>query len=124
MSGDPEAIRRLLLVLLDNAIKYTGAGGEVAVSMRIEEDFEKESCGKRSAIVEVRDTGNGIGAEDLPRIFDRFYRISADRSRKSGGAGLGLSIAKWLASQHGGDIVAESAAGKGSIFRVTLPFDN
>ena len=124
MSGDPEAIRRLLLVLLDNAIKYTGAGGEVAVSMRIEEDFGKESCGKRSAIVEVRDTGSGIGAEDLPRIFDRFYRISADRSRKSGGAGLGLSIAKWLACQHGGDIVAESAAGKGSTFRVTLPFDN
>jgi signal transduction histidine kinase len=116
MNGDPDAVRRLLLALLDNAIKYTGAGGEVAVRIRIE-----ESPGNRAAIVEVCDTGVGIAAEDLPRIFDRFYRVSSDRSRKTGGAGLGLSIAKWLASVHGGDITVESVVGKGSTFRVALP---
>jgi signal transduction histidine kinase len=115
MTGDPDAIRRLLLVLLDNAIKYTPAGGEIDVRMRTTDSLT------RAAIIEVRDTGPGIESAHLPRIFDRFYRISADRSRRTGGSGLGLSIAQWLASLHGGEILVESVPGTGSTFRVILP---
>jgi heavy metal sensor kinase len=113
---DPEAIRRLLSALIDNAIKYTPTGGEITISMRNHESFNYPV-----AIIDVRDTGIGIGPEDLPRVFDRFYRVSKDRSRKTGGSGLGLSIAQWLASLHGGEIIAESALGSGSTFRVILP---
>ncbi len=114
--GDPEAIRRLLLILLDNALKFTPEGGQVRVGLQAEDLPDG-----RYAAIEVRDTGIGIGPEDLPRIFDRFYRVSTDRSRKTGGSGLGLSIAKWLASLHYGKIVAESELQRGSVFRVTLP---
>jgi signal transduction histidine kinase len=116
MTGDPDAIRRLFLVLLDNAIKYTPSGGEVEIRLRT-----VDSLGAPAAVVEVRDTGPGIDAQHLRRIFDRFYRVSADRSRNTGGAGLGLSIAQWLASLHGGEITVESAPGAGSTFRVILP---
>jgi heavy metal sensor kinase len=112
MSGDHEAIRRLVLILLDNAIKYTPAGGEIRVDLT--ED------GPRKAAIEVRDSGGGISADDLPHIFDRFYRASKDRSRSTGGAGLGLSIAHWIATRHGGEILAESTLGAGSVFRVCL----
>ncbi|HVW07843.1 MAG TPA: ATP-binding protein [Bryobacteraceae bacterium] len=115
-SGDPDAIRRLLLVLLDNAIKYTPAGGNITVRLDIEESPEA-----LRAVIEVHDTGIGIGPDDLQHVFDRFYRVSTDRSRKTGGSGLGLAIAKWLASLHGGEIVVESEPGKGSLFRVLLP---
>lgn len=111
--GDEQALRRLLLILLDNAIRYTPPGGRVAVCMKISEG--------PAAIVEVRDTGIGISAEDLPHVFDRFYRAAKDRSRKTGGAGLGLSIARWIVERHGGTIHAESELHAGSKFRVTLP---
>jgi heavy metal sensor kinase len=116
MTGSRTALHRVLLVLLDNAIKYTGPGGEIALRTHMAE-FSR----KRSAVVEVRDTGVGIPARHLPRIFDRFYRVAADRSRTSGGAGLGLSIAKSLALLHGGDIEAESVPGEGSVFRLVVP---
>jgi heavy metal sensor kinase len=116
MSGDADALRRLLMILLDNAIKYTDAGGEVSVLLDVDESAERHS-----AMIEVRDTGVGIGPDDLPRVFDRFYRVSTDRSRQTGGSGLGLSIAQWLASLHGGRIAVTSDLGKGSTFRVTLP---
>lgn len=86
------------------------------MKMRTGDDF-----GHSAVIVEVRDTGRGIEAQHLPHIFDRFYRISADRSRNTGGAGLGLSIAQWLTSLHCGEIVVESGVGVGSTFRVILP---
>jgi signal transduction histidine kinase len=114
MTGSPEAMRRILLALLDNAIKYTGAGGEITLRTGLSPET-------RSAIVEVFDTGIGIPADDLPHVFDRFYRVSADRSRQSGGTGLGLSIAKSLAMMHGGDIEAESVPGSGSVFRLIVP---
>jgi heavy metal sensor kinase len=113
VAGDEDHLRRLLLVLLDNAIQYTPAGGEIRVSVEVER--------AGGAVIEVRDTGIGIAPEDLPHIFERFYRASKDRSRKTGGAGLGLSIAQWIAHRHGGKIVVESTLGTGSSFRVELP---
>jgi heavy metal sensor kinase len=113
--GDPQALRRLFLILLDNAIKYTPRGGTVAVTM---------TCGGTEAVVDVRDNGLGIAPEDVPHLFERFYRVDADRSRATGGAGLGLSIALWIANRHHGAIAVDSSAGNGSVFRVTLPVDS
>jgi heavy metal sensor kinase len=112
MKGDAESIRRVLMALLDNAIKYTPPGGEIDIRMTAQQE---------SAEIAIHDTGVGIAAEDLPRIFDRFYRTSTDRSRTSGGAGLGLAIAQALAALHGGEIAAESSPGAGSTFRLRLP---
>jgi heavy metal sensor kinase len=110
--GDPQALRRLFLILLDNAVKYTLPGGAVGVRMSVD---------RSDASIEVRDTGVGIPAEEIPHLFDRFYRVGKDRSRESGGVGLGLSIARSIATHHGGDITLESQAGAGSTFRVRLP---
>ena len=74
-----------------------------------------------SAIAEFRDTGIGVSAEDLPHIFDRFYRADKARSREFGGVGLGLSIARWVAEVHGGSIEVQSTPAAGSVFRVRLP---
>lgn len=80
-----------------------------------------ESAHKPTAVVEIRDTGVGISPEDLPYIFERFYRAAKDRSRQTGGVGLGLSIAQWITHRHGGEIQVQSAPGAGSLFRVRLP---
>jgi heavy metal sensor kinase len=112
VAGDPSALQRLFLVLLDNAVKYTPAGGGVRVTVNVDEEYVE---------VDVRDTGVGIPPEDLPHLFERFYRVSKDRSRRTGGAGLGLSIAQWIARHHQGDIFVESQPGCGSVFRVRLP---
>ncbi|HEX4273844.1 MAG TPA: ATP-binding protein [Bryobacteraceae bacterium] len=118
MTGDPEAIRRLLRILLDNAIKYTPAQGEIALSLEV-----CDRAGTQTAVIRVRDTGAGIAAESLPYIFDRFYRTSRDRSRTTGGAGLGLSIAQWIAARHGGKLLVESSPGVGSTFSLVLNID-
>jgi len=112
MEGDGQAIRRLFLILIDNAVKYTAAGGQVRVK-----------CGSRNgcACVEVRDSGAGISEQDLPHIFERFYRADKARSPDTGGAGLGLAIARWIVEAHRGEIEVESAVGRGSAFRVLLP---
>ncbi|HEX4807813.1 MAG TPA: ATP-binding protein [Bryobacteraceae bacterium] len=115
--GDGDAIRRTLVILIDNAIKATSEGGEIEVSL-----INDNGAGPGGNIVAVKDTGIGISGEDLPHIFDRFYRVAKDRSRNTGGAGLGLSIAQWIVSRHGGEIRAESVTGQGSTFRVRLPF--
>ena len=104
-------IQRLLSNLLDNAIKYTSAGGRVNVSLS-----EIEG---RGATLTVKDTGIGISAGDLPCIFERFYR--GDRSRSETGTGLGLSLARAIARAHGGDITVESRLHEGSVFAATLP---
>lgn len=109
--GDSDALQRLISILLDNAIKYTNAPGKVRIEVR---------SGRQVEIV-VSDTGLGIQTNELPMIFERFYRISKDRSRKTGGTGLGLAIAKWIAEQHGGQIDVESTFGKGSTFTAVLP---
>ena len=114
MRGDEALLRRLLLNLLDNAIKYTPTGGSVTVSASAENG--------RYA-VEVADTGSGVPAESKARVFDRFYR--AQRAREAGepssGAGLGLAIAKWIAQAHAGSLTLERSDTSGSVFRIVLP---
>jgi heavy metal sensor kinase len=112
VKGDPIALRRLFLILIDNALKYTPSGGRVTVRLR-----RVDGTGN----FEVRDTGVGIAAEDLPHIFERFYRADKVRSREMGGVGLGLSIAQWIADAHGASIHAESTLGQGSVFSVRIP---
>jgi signal transduction histidine kinase len=112
IKGDPNALRRLFLILIDNALKYTPSGGRVSVGMHEADGF---------GIVEVRDTGIGIAAEDVPSIFERFYRADKVRTREMGGVGLGLSIAQWIADTHDANIQVESAPGQGSVFRVRVP---
>jgi signal transduction histidine kinase len=108
VDANPPALRRLLLILLDNAVKYTPRGGTVRISV---------SAGPPAAIT-VTDTGTGIPEKELSRIFERFYRADPSRNRETGGSGLGLSIAQWIAEMHGAEIGAESAEGQGSEFRV------
>jgi len=115
VKADAHALRRLFLILIDNAIKYTPEGGRVDVVVRQENGF---------AIGEVRDTGIGIAPEDLPNVFERFYRADKARSRESGGVGLGLSIGRWIAEAHAGTIEVQSSVGGGSIFKLRLPLVN
>ncbi|HEU4758388.1 MAG TPA: heavy metal sensor histidine kinase [Dehalococcoidia bacterium] len=113
LAADEDLLLQLLLNLLDNAVKYTPPGGEVRV------DWEANGA---EVALRVRDTGSGIDREHLPHIFDRFYRVDKARSRAEGGAGLGLSICRWIAEAHGGAISVESAPPeKGSTFSVRFP---
>ena len=115
--GDPDKLKQLFLNLVDNALKYTPAGGEVILSLR----RETQGTGQGWACVHVADTGKGIPQEELPHIFERFYRVDRARSPGQGGTGLGLSIAQWIAQAHGGSIQAQSQVDKGSVFVVRLP---
>jgi len=98
--------------LLDNAIRYTPAPGTVSISLRREEQM---------AVVAIADTGVGIPAEDMPFIFERFYRVDKSRSRAEGGTGLGLAICRYIAEAHGGKIQVQSQVQVGSTFSVWLP---
>src|SRR5437867_590654 len=111
VNGDGHALRRLFLILIDNAVKYTPAGGRV---------FIRLDTNGNDAIAQVQDTGIGISQEDLPVIFERFYRADKARSRETG-AGLGLSIARWIAEAHRAEILVESVVGQGSTFEVRIP---
>ncbi len=110
--GDASRLRQALRTLIDNAIHYTPNGGTINVSLG------KEGA---IAILSVRDTGPGISAADLHRIFDRFYRSDAARGQRSGGSGLGLAIAKSIVEAHGGTISAESKPGEGASFTIRVP---
>ncbi len=110
--ADPGQIRQLGMILLDNAIKYTPANGQIRLSL--------EQIGSR-AVFTISDTGIGISAEDLPHIYERFWRADRARERDEHGSGLGLAIALWIAQAHHGEIKVESAPGKGSVFTVSLP---
>jgi signal transduction histidine kinase len=112
--GDPDRLKQLVLILLDNAIKYTPANGSVEASLR---------KNGQSVDITIRDTGIGIPKEDLPRVFDRFYRADPARTRDPGGTGLGLSIARWIAEQHGGAITLTSRQGRGTTATAHLPLD-
>lgn len=109
--GDASALRRLLLIVIDNAVKYT-TEGEITVRL---------SSANGRPEIQVSDTGVGISESDLARVFERFYRADKSRNRDSGGAGLGLSIAKWIADVHQGAIEATSEPNRGSTFLITLP---
>src|SRR2546428_6560635 len=112
VEADPDRLQQVLLILLDNAIKHTPTGGRVMVEVRADDGH---------ASVEVADTGEGIAPEHLPRVFERFYRADAARSREAGGTGLGLAIAKSLVDAHGGSLTLASAPGAGTRATVRLP---
>ena len=110
--GDEGQLRRLLFNLLDNAVKYTPAGGSIAV--------RAEAADGKARVV-VADTGVGIPAKDLPRVFDRFYRVDSARGMEPEGAGLGLAISRAIAEAHGGAITIESTLGRGTRVSLLLP---
>lgn len=112
--GDRTRLRQVLINLIDNAIKYTPASGKIRVELRLEQSH---------AIVTIADTGIGIPAEDISRIFDRFYRVDKARSRSVGGSGLGLAIVRWIIDAHHGNIRLESIEGRGTTVWIHLPLD-
>lgn len=114
ITGDRSRIEQVLLNIISNAVRYTPEGGRISV---------RAGRGDGTVWMEVADTGIGIPPEDLPRIFDRFYRVDKARSRASGGTGLGLSIAKDIVVRHSGNISVESTVGKGTTMTVTLPIE-
>lgn len=109
--GDRERLKQVVTNLVENAIKYNRPGGTVTVEVE---------PGAALTLIRVRDTGIGIPAADLDRIFERFYRVNKDRSRSVGGSGLGLAIAKHIIEAHGSHIVVTSEAGVGSVFEFSL----
>lgn len=115
LMADRERIGQLLVILIDNAIKYTPNGG------RIEVAITEDAVPRPMAVIRVRDTGIGISEEDKKLIFKRFYRVDKVRSREQGGVGLGLSIAKWIVDVHKGKIKVESVQGAGSNFIISIP---
>ena len=112
VSADRSRLDQVLINLLDNAVKYSGQGGKVTVEASEEGDMVR---------ISVRDSGIGIPSKDLPRLFERFYRVDEARSRDRGGTGLGLSIVKHIVQAHGGSVRVESTPGVGSVFSFTLP---
>src|SRR5439155_24522601 len=102
------------LIMTDNSAKYTLRGGSVQLSLSDRDGF---------AVASVPDTGIRTGPQDQAHIFDRFWRADRARSREQGGAGLGLSIAKWIVDMHGGTISVRSEPGKGSVFEIRVPLD-
>jgi signal transduction histidine kinase len=136
--GNPEYLERAIANLVENAIKYTREDGLIKLIVRGENGGGdggrgdgggagdggaggEANGGAGVVVVEVIDNGVGIAAEDVPRIFERFYRIERSRSRDAGGTGLGLSIVKHIVQAHGGQIEVESAPGVGSTFRMKFP---
>ena len=111
---DTDKMTQVIDNILNNAIKYSPDGGKITVTMKTTDD---------QMILSISDQGLGIPKQDLPRIFDRFYRVDRARSRAQGGTGLGLSIAKEIIKQHKGFIWAKSIYGKGSTFTIVLPYD-
>jgi signal transduction histidine kinase len=112
VGGDRTRLQQVIANLIDNAIKYTQEGG--AIEVRVQNQAGK-------AVLEVVDNGVGIAATAIRHVFERFYRVDKARSRASGGAGLGLSIAKSICGAHSGEICVSSEEGRGSCFRVELP---
>jgi len=110
---DPVRIEQVISNLLTNAIRHTPSGGSVSVTVK---------NGEGGLEISVSDTGEGIATEDLPHVFERFYRSGSSRARKEGGTGLGLAIVKQMVEAHGGKVWVESKMGTGSMFSILLPF--
>lgn len=113
--GNSEQLRQVVMILLDNAVKYTNPKGSVLMELK---------RSGSSLVLSVTNTGEGVAAEQLGKIFDRFYRTDKSRARKSGGYGLGLSIAKTIVEQHGGKIYAKSVLNEKTTFMIELPLGN
>ncbi len=111
--GDRKLIKQLIRILIDNSIKFTPQGGSISIN-------NKRT--KNLVILEIADTGAGIAQEDIPHIFERFYRADKSRSKNQGGQGLGLSIAKWIVDSHHGKIEVKSKLGRGTKFIIYLPY--
>jgi signal transduction histidine kinase len=112
VSGDEPWLERMVLNLLDNAIKFTPEGGHVSLQARTDDG---------QAVLVFRDDGRGIDAASLPHVFERFFRADPSRSSSTAGAGVGLALVKWIVERHGGRVAATSTAGTGSTFTVWLP---
>lgn len=112
VTADEDTLSQVWLNLLSNGIKFASEGGVIAIRLQQLEDL---------AVVTVRDNGCGIAEEDLPFVFDRFFKADKSRSRSSGGSGLGLSIVKKIVDMHQGTITVHSEPGKGAAFTVSLP---
>jgi two-component system phosphate regulon sensor histidine kinase PhoR len=112
INADPEALRQIFTNLFDNALRHTPRGGRIRVAVQ---------RAKGATVVRVSDTGSGIPADHLPRIFERFYRVDPGRSRQEGGTGLGLAIVKHLVEAHGGRVEAESELGRGTTILLYFP---
>lgn len=112
LEADPDRLHQVLIILLDNALAHTQPGGQVTTAVARD---------GRDAVVTIHDTGEGIAAEHLSRVFDRFYRADGARNRMDGGTGLGLAIAQALARAHGGDVTLTSAPHTGTVATVRLP---
>ncbi|WP_440900208.1 sensor histidine kinase, partial [Actinosynnema sp.] len=112
VEADPVRLRQVLDNLVANALRHVPPGGRVEVTAEHEGD---------DVVIKVADTGTGITPEDLPHVFDRFWRAEKSRSRRTGGSGLGLAIVRKLVEAHGGTVSATSEPGKGSTFTVRLP---
>jgi signal transduction histidine kinase len=134
--GDPDDLKRMILNLAENALKYAPPGGRIVIQCTVQERKDEQWSTKdrgdtprasprtpRSAYatVSVTDTGPGIPPEHLPHLFERFYRVDKAQSRQVGGTGLGLAIVKGIAEAHGGWVTVEIQVGKGSTFTVWLP---
>ncbi|MEU1490733.1 ATP-binding protein [Streptomyces sp. NPDC005776] len=112
VEGDAHRLRQVVGNLVSNAVRATGSGGTVRIRTERRE---------HAAVIEVRDSGSGIAAEELPYVFDRFWRADAARGRQTGGSGLGLAIVRQIVTDHGGSVEVESAVGVGTVFTVRLP---
>jgi two-component system sensor histidine kinase BaeS len=112
MRGDRAQLGLLLSNLIDNALRHTPAGGTVRVRLDPAES---------RAVLQVADTGEGIPASELPRVFERFYRVDKARARRTGGTGLGLAIVRHVAEAHGGTVRVDSELARGTTVTVTLP---
>ena len=110
---DPARMEQVVSNLLTNAIRHTSPGGSITVTI----DSNKEGL-----VISMADTGEGIASEDLPYVFERFYRSGGSRSRKEGGSGLGLAIVRQMVEAHHGRVWVESQPGRGSVFHILLPF--
>lgn len=110
--ADPLRLRQVIGNLVGNAVRHTPSGGRISLTCRHLGDEVR---------IEVRDTGSGIAPEDLPHIFDRFWRAEKSRNRRTGGSGLGLSIARKLTEAHGGTITVRSTLAEGTTFTVVVP---
>lgn len=109
--ADRESLKQALRIFVDNSVKYTPTGGKIAINSYIN---------KKKIYIEIKDNGIGISKEDMDNIFNRFYRVDKSRSKDSGGHGLGLSIAKWIVSQHKGEIEVKSELNKGTVITIIL----